>query len=361
MLEIFKEDFFDKLEKEYAFLWNLPLSYLYTSFNLRYGIETNYEGICNTLSIGSSNSDCDLRYFCKNVQRLLSELKEKYGKEYKRSFYKACEYLSYWIYDKIPKNCEKVDDFYTLLDKVKLGFIPAGESCNIQKFRISKENFLAMKTLFFHSEALYYIKNEYTGINKYEKDKYNKFLSEAYKVYKIIMCNSDFQAKENYNNELTKFKTNFNNVIDFLKVKEISISQNEIPLDDKLICHPESRPTSTGVLEAGSKISQLEKSVASRGTDMVDTVINGDTSLPDTPIKAGTVGATLAGTSLFLLMMYKYTPLGSWVSTKILRKDKLMENMKKNNYELLLNDLGNREMGLNDTMYHISYNSATKQ
>ncbi|KMZ88723.1 hypothetical protein PVBG_05669 [Plasmodium vivax Brazil I] len=230
---------------------------------------------------------------------------KKYGKEYKRSFSKACEYLSYWIYDKIPKNCEKVDDFYTLLDKVKLDFIPAGESCNIQKFRISKENFLAMKTLFFHSEALYYIKNEYTGINKYEKDKYNKFLSEAYKVYKIIMCNSDFQAKENYNNELTKFKTNFNNVIAFLKVKEISISQNEIPLDDKLICHPESRPTSTGVLEAGSKISQLEKSVASRGTDMVDTVINGDTSLPDTPIKAGTVGATLAGSSLFLLMMYK--------------------------------------------------------
>ncbi|CAG9479567.1 unnamed protein product [Plasmodium vivax] len=130
------------------------------------------------------------------------------------------------------------------------------------------------------------------------------------------------------------------------------------------------KPTSAGLEETEPELSnepaELVSSNYNRGdesTAQVDRIanLNGDPSKSVMHKNVGTVGATLAGSSLFLLMMYKYTPLGSWVSTKILRKDKLMENMKKNNYELLLNDLGNREMGLNDTMYHISYNSATKQ
>ncbi|SCA59632.1 Plasmodium vivax Vir protein, putative [Plasmodium vivax] len=89
--------------------------------------------------------------------------------------------------------------------------------------------------------------------------------------------------------------------------------------------------------------------------------IDGETSESILPKNVGTIGATLAGSSIFLLMMYKYTPLGSWVSTKILGRNKLMENMRKNNYELLLNEVGNHEASLNDTMYHISYNSSSNQ
>ncbi|KMZ95047.1 hypothetical protein PVMG_06029 [Plasmodium vivax Mauritania I] len=95
--------------------------------------------------------------------------------------------------------------------------------------------------------------------------------------------------------------------------------------------------------------------------DPMITTSDGDANEAIMPPKVGTVGATLAGSSIFLLMMYKYTPLGSWVNTKILRKDKLMENMRKNNYELLLNDLGERDVSLNDTMYHIRYNSSSNQ
>ncbi|CAG9473066.1 unnamed protein product [Plasmodium vivax] len=91
----------------------------------------------------------------------------------------------------------------------------------------------------------------------------------------------------------------------------------------------------------------------------VDEENNEHSPISDMPNKVGRVDATLAGYSLFLLMMYKYTPLGSWVSTTILMKVKLIDNMKKNNYELLLNDVGNHEPSLNDPMYHIRYNSAT--
>ncbi|SCA60844.1 Plasmodium vivax Vir protein, putative [Plasmodium vivax] len=96
-----------------------------------------------------------------------------------------------------------------------------------------------------------------------------------------------------------------------------------------------------------------------KGDDEMITSIDGNPNESIMQPKAGTIGATLAGSSLFLIMMYKYTPLGSWVSTKILGRNKLMENMKKNNYELLLNDVGNHDACLNDPMYHIRYNSAT--
>ncbi|VUZ99651.1 PIR protein [Plasmodium vivax] len=97
------------------------------------------------------------------------------------------------------------------------------------------------------------------------------------------------------------------------------------------------------------------------GDDATIRTMHGNSIEEITSPKLGTIGATLAGSSLFLIMMYKYTPLGSWVSTRILGRNKLMENMKKNNYELLLSDVGNQEASLNDMMYHISYNSSSNQ
>ncbi|SCA60277.1 Plasmodium vivax Vir protein, putative [Plasmodium vivax] len=129
-------------------------------------------------------------------------------------------------------------------------------------------------------------------------------------------------------------------------------------------------PTSAGLEVAGSKVSnelteQVRSSYSggeeSNEQGAIITTLIGEPPESSFPKNIGTIGSTFAGSSLFLLMMYKYTPLGSWVSTKILRKDKLIENMRKNNYELLLNDVGNHEATLNDTMYHISYNSSSNQ
>ncbi|CAI7721658.1 PIR protein [Plasmodium vivax] len=87
--------------------------------------------------------------------------------------------------------------------------------------------------------------------------------------------------------------------------------------------------------------------------------INSKTPNDNTTIPVGTIAYTSLGLLLPLVTLYKYTPLGTWVNTKILGRNKLMENMRKNNYELLLNDVGNHEASLNDPMYHIRYNSST--
>ncbi|SCA59735.1 VIR protein [Plasmodium vivax] len=109
-----------------------------------------------------------------------------------------------------------------------------------------------------------------------------------------------------------------------------------------------------GTVESSVIIAEtMEHNVPGNST-MEDSVVqenNDDSPIRDMPNKAGTVGATLAGSS--------YTPFGSWVSTKVLGRNKLMENMNKNNYDLILNDVGNHESSINDTMYHIRYNSVT--
>ncbi|VUZ93903.1 PIR protein [Plasmodium vivax] len=87
--------------------------------------------------------------------------------------------------------------------------------------------------------------------------------------------------------------------------------------------------------------------------------INGNPPNTNIPIPIGTIIYTSLGSVLPLVTLYKYTPLGPWINTRILGRNKLMENMKKNNYELLLNDVGNHESSLNDPMYHIRYNSET--
>ncbi|CAG9482878.1 unnamed protein product [Plasmodium vivax] len=87
--------------------------------------------------------------------------------------------------------------------------------------------------------------------------------------------------------------------------------------------------------------------------------INGNPPNTNIPIPAGTILYTSLGSILPLVTLYRFTPLGSWINTKILRRNKLMENMTKNNYDLLLNDVGNHEASLNDSKYHIRYNSAT--
>ncbi|CAI7724029.1 PIR protein [Plasmodium vivax] len=95
-------------------------------------------------------------------------------------------------------------------------------------------------------------------------------------------------------------------------------------------------------------------------SDLVVGDKNEDPHNDNTPIPAKTIIYTSLGSVLPLVTLYRFTPLGSWVNTKILGKNKLMDNMKKNHYELLLNDVRNGDMSLNDTTYSISYNSAAK-
>ncbi|KNA02225.1 hypothetical protein PVNG_04456, partial [Plasmodium vivax North Korean] len=71
----------------------------------------------------------------------------------------------------------------------------------------------------------------------------------------------------------------------------------------------------------------------------------------------GTIVGTSLGFFVPLITIYKFTPLGSWLNTKVLGRNKIQKNMERNNQHLLLNSTENREINLGESMYRIKYNS----
>ncbi|KMZ82299.1 hypothetical protein PVIIG_05740 [Plasmodium vivax India VII] len=168
MLVTYRDDFFEKLNK-YHFLWSFPFSELYELFILSENTENTFKEHCDDLS--KSDSTCNLRYICTSVATLLLRLKDKFEKKPVSSFAKECEYLNYWIYYIIKDSlkCDNISKFYQRLNGIKQGLTPTGQTCSIQNFNIDKEEFLQKKTLFFHTEILHWIKNEYNGINNSDR------------------------------------------------------------------------------------------------------------------------------------------------------------------------------------------------
>ncbi|KMZ88705.1 hypothetical protein PVMG_05746, partial [Plasmodium vivax Mauritania I] len=79
---------------------------------------------------------------------------------------------------------------------------------------------------------------------------------------------------------------------------------------------------------------------------------DGNTSNP-----VGTIIGTSIGFVVLLITIYKFTPLGSWINTRILGRNNILKNMERNNQQLLLNSTENGEINLGETMYRIKYNS----
>ncbi|CAI7717557.1 Plasmodium vivax Vir protein, putative [Plasmodium vivax] len=104
----------------------------------------------------------------------------------------------------------------------------------------------------------------------------------------------------------------------------------------------------------------MEASDTLKHTPSEAEVINAKTPNDNTPIPVGTITYTSLGLVLPLVTLYRFTPLGSWVNTKLLGRNKILKNIKKNNEYLLLNSTENPDIHLDDAMYRIKYNSATK-
>ncbi|SCO65053.1 VIR protein [Plasmodium vivax] len=391
MLKTLDDTYFDTLEKTFYFLTDLPLKKLYGAFSSYGRFPPIPHYFCNNLLKTNSLNTCNLYSPCTSAQNVFSALNRMFlDKEIDNSI-KACEHLNYWIYDNIKNiaTCDEVENFYQALNQMKLSYVENIRGCEIKKFAINKDQFIIKEKLFLLAQILHWIKEANKYILPIDYDVYNKYIDVCVKFYKDHICKNIATIKEDYSDEFKNFESNFVNAVSFLEEKGVNIEQ------DKLECPHDSQNRQTGERSAREEDQAQEASVGPTGdrereverlpgppglegsprpqmtlsgggydsTDQVPTevAVSGDSLGAVIPGKVGTIGTTLAGSSLFLVMMYKYTPFGSWINTRVLKKDKLMENMNKNNYELLLNDVGNYKTSLNDPMYHIRYNSLTNQ
>ncbi|CAI7719399.1 Plasmodium vivax Vir protein, putative [Plasmodium vivax] len=413
----YKDTFFDGLIEKYRFISSLPIGHLYLAFYLKLMPKEIVDSYCNSLTTGNNADVFNDHSLCKSAINALSYIKYTINSKIFNNNTKWCEYLSYFLHDNIQKckSCNHTEQLYIELNKIIRADNTMDNNCTIEKFTNDIEDFKKKKELYLLSEILYLIKNEYKYIFYVNEDSYNEFFRKCANIYKEIIPAGNCNKMKEYNSELSEFKKNFDETMSFLNQKEAEkpekarhVEQDGAGIREKDVARqveqdgagigekdvagsgeqdvegtrgqdrkgqeakrevsaPEAmhEQQEASVIGPGrtteTEILLIPKEDSFKGEATMVPDIDGDTSEPFVPKNVSTIGATLAGSSLFLLMMYKYTPLGSWVNKKVLRKDKLMDNMKKNKQELLLYGFGNREGGINDTMYNIRYSNISNR
>lgn len=258
--------------------------------------------------------------------------------------------------------------------------------CNISSFNLGKDAFEKKKKLYLLAEILYWIEEKYESISYYEQDLYNKFFAECVNTFKEIVSSDNCEIKKEYNTELNNFIKNFNSTKAYINGKKKSIFHDDLKSPDASMClqdlkqkaeepdrgaeqkvnedaghtRREGEPHAP-VLEKQSleEVPDSQVGIADHAVHMNDNRAGVPKEPSDDNISnpLGTIIGTSLGFVVPLITIYKLTPLGSWINTRILGRNNILKNMERNNQQLLLNSTENREINLGETMYRIKYNS----
>ncbi|SCA59627.1 VIR protein [Plasmodium vivax] len=389
MSATYQDTFFEELKKKYGFLVDLPIGNLYPLFyseDMHMEISNSY---CNYLPTENYHGVFDDHSICKNAQNILSYLNHMIPANPLYNNNKFCEYLSYYIYENILNCnlCNDIEQLNTELNNLIIYYRKLPNKCNISNFNIGKDPFLKKKELYLLGEILYWIKEKYGSIYYFKQDLFNQFFGECVDIYKKILSADNCNIKNKYETELNNFINNFNNTKKFLSTKDVNITYENLKIPNASRCQEElngmqakelpTRGVEQAVNKAGPTRLEVEplaivleepslEEVSGSGVgteDHADHMSGSGSDIPkgqtdDNPSNsAGTIKGTSLGFVVPLITIYKFTPLGSWINTKVLGRNKILKNMEINNQHLLLNGTENGEINLGESMYRIKYNS----
>ncbi|CAG9480934.1 unnamed protein product [Plasmodium vivax] len=374
----------------YDFVMHFPLTTVYSLF---YPSDVDMDYLhpqCNYLSTQNQTDVCDYSSLCNKAGNTLSELNSRIRAQNLQNNPKLCEYLSYFINDNIQNNelCNNSQQLYNQLNKIIRDYTALNSKCNIKNFEIAKDAFIKKKKLYLLGEILYSIKEEYGSVFYVKPDLFNNFFGECVDIYKNIVHADNCEIKNEYKKELNDFIDNFNNAKAYLNENNKSISHDYLQSFNESRCQQElngkqavelpNRGAVQGVKEeAGHRGPEGEPGASVLAKQSLEQVSSTEVGIEGPAIHMSTSDSevlkehtdekfsspvgTIIGTSLGfvvpLITIYKFTPLGSWINTKVLGRDNILKNMERNNQHLLLNSTENREINLGDTMYRIKYNS----
>ncbi|SCA60310.1 Plasmodium vivax Vir protein, putative [Plasmodium vivax] len=319
----------------------------------------DYLVLCNT--IGPRNLD-DLRAFIFVCTKVATYINDFYTKWPIENEIDHCKYLNYSIND-IVKNDGNHNYNEENLIKAYDTLATRLSECKYRIKPLKKSVLKNVKEL----SNIYYKFNKYINAIKENPNTDCKDVYDSVKYYrdnensckgvtnKFCVALDDLKKYLLSNISLVNCDKEEHNLKYFLSLD----NTKNVKLEEE--AEAQGRKDITNVVEnereeaMGTKITEPLSN-----TKLVDGDNNGEPGNHNASSPVRTITYTSLGLVLPIVTLYRFTPLGSWVNTKILGKNKLMDNMKRNHYELLLNDVRNGEMGLNDTTYSISYNSAAK-
>ncbi|SBT00118.1 PIR Superfamily Protein, partial [Plasmodium ovale curtisi] len=299
------EEFFQKLGNDGTFLMNFDLYVKYRIFSQIYDHPNDRDSICNNYLGENPESDYNVSSVCRRIDNIFKNFISSVSSNTSGTINKCCEYLSYFIYDKI-KNLStyiNVAQFYAALNHAKEIYYISDDNCDIINFYSKKGEFDKMKELYFRSEILQEIKNNYDKISVDDVSFYKTYISEFANFYneKVIpdFCNYD----EYYKNILKNFLHNFNetkNILERNRIQKLEVDTQLSPIPS---CVSEQRGATSEQVRISDAHSQGQ-GVSKHGglsTDMAPS------STPDTGKNntAGVVSGILIGTFSLFLIIYK--------------------------------------------------------
>ncbi|SBT55995.1 PIR Superfamily Protein [Plasmodium ovale wallikeri] len=320
---------------------NFYLYRIYKNFSEIYDYNKNENSVCNSYIEENSEPFGNIHNVCKNIDNIFKNI---FSTNYRLDTVdKYCEYLSYFIHDKIKNfpTTNNFDKLYEALIAAKDNHNFENDNCDIINFYSKKGEFDKMKELYFRSEILQEIKNNYAKISVDDVSFYKTYISESANFYneKVMpnFCNYD----EYYKKILKKFSHNFDETKNFLKGNRIEISDvnalSAIPTCEL------GEKDATLAQEGSSGPHGLGQDVHNPGIQSPDMETSGTPEHGKNNI-AGIVSGILIGISSLFFTIYKKT------------KEKF--NIEVKSDEFLLEASDNESMDLYNSMYNIQYHSS---
>ncbi|SBT57426.1 PIR Superfamily Protein [Plasmodium ovale wallikeri] len=242
-----------------------------------------------------------LRNFDKVIFRLLLNADDKE---------EECKSLNYWLYDTANKNTLEGNenditssDIITKLHGIWKNF-DINENCDIELYKIKKDDFDNMKTLYYYARDYKTIKNKIKDSGNNCSEVYHTYIEKGKEAYRDIniMC-----LRENPEDEVTaKICNEFNYIKGMNSDEDLS----------KLTCNK------TEIIPIQEE-EEEDPELVQHG--LGESVSDGTSSSTAMGIIFPFLGITL-----ILFMLYKFSPFGPWLRSYLIKKKLIRYNIDEN-------------------------------
>ncbi|SBS84779.1 PIR protein [Plasmodium ovale] len=351
------DTFFDDWDNKYPLFVYSGLYRLYKFSFSRYYQTDSTTFACNHYRENNFPENKDIRDVCLKAELTLKNLNGNIATYGLDNFDKGCEYIRYWVYDRISNintSEENIQYLYTALDAVKSSYYINSSNCNVKIFDIEKGEFEKKKHLYFHREILQWIKKKY-GTNYVNNPLYENYLNDCATKYRTIVENIDCNKFESYKQELIDFKIAFEETTKFLLEKgEITLA-NELKLSDIPTC--QSTPIDPKLENADDDGFDTAQSMKPEVAHSMDDDTTAGSLSTGNGITGGIISSITFGMLFLFFISYKFTPFGQKLNQLKRIPNKMFNKIEDENEESPIQRRYNDYVEFNNDTYNIQYNS----
>ncbi|VUZ93904.1 PIR protein [Plasmodium vivax] len=289
---------------------------------------------CGAKLNGGSSEVSELLKLCKVICNIFLNVIDNNG------FYKgsSCSssyiYMNIWLYEhveKIKAQNDQINNFYEALYSIWQRRKSVLERCPIINFNKNKNGFLDMKYLCEFLDIYYDIKDKISGNYNLDDQLYCKYIKKFFQYYNEIKVNCNTTPKPIFCTMIDKIKTTFTTtdyiktIYDKCKYEATSCNNNIVATSD-IPCLKD-----ISIIPAGSGDKKY-----------ILKIIN-------------TASLSVIPVFVLLLILYKFTPLGVYIRSRIGRKKNIHNHVGQENYDLLKYTSNVEEISPDNRRYNVMY------